>query len=577
MMNRRKFVMKGVLAVSAPMALSVLTPQMTHGLGSNGMQENKPDWLVRLIRSNDRQIQETLQMRVSDMSHPGFGGIANHVEIVSEQSTAIFIKMALCALTTPESTYYHDTALTRQVNDALKWLKKVQHPDGTIDLHSTNFNSPPDTGFIVKWLGPPAKLLIESNFPGKEEVLNNLKSFMQKAGNAMIFGGIHTPNHRWVVCAALAWLNMLWPDAQYKVRAEAWLAEGIDFDEDGQYHEKSTLIYTPLTNRALIAIARGFNKPELLDYVRKNLEMSMYYVHPNGEVVTEASGRQDKAQVGTMENYYFPYRYMAIQDNNSQFAAMCRLIEQTAFDKVLQSSLHNLLEDRSLWQELPKETPQPTDYEREFKNSGIVRIRRSNYDASLITRNPVFFTFSKGNAVLQGVRIASAFFGKGQFASDEITKEGNTWKLNRNLEGPYFQPLPPELRTGEDDWIKTVRAQREMSEVQRLETSVNIKEIAGGFELDIDISGTDRVPVTVEFIFRPGGQFTGAEVMAAMPETWLLKEGMGAYTFKGSEIRFGPGTYAHKWVQLRGALSKMDAPTVFLTGFTPFHHKIQLT
>jgi hypothetical protein len=412
-MNRRKFVKSGAIAASAPVTLSLLAPQMAHGFSYQKQAVEKPDWLVHLIKLNDRQIKDSLQMRVSDPSHPDFGGIANGFDIVNEQGTAIFVKMALCALTTPESSFHHDATLTKQVNEALLWLLKVQHPDGTVNLYSTNFNSPPDTGFIVKWLGPPSKLLMESNLPGKEEVLNNLKQFMQKAGNAMLHGGIHTPNHRWVVCAALAWLHMLWPDPQYRKRADEWLAEGIDIDVDGQYHEKSTYIYTPLTNRTLIAIARGFDKPELLKFVRKNLDMSMYYVHPNGEVATEASGRQDKAQVGTMESYYFPYRYMAIRDNNGQFAAMCRLIEKTAFDKVLQSSLHNILEDKALWQELPEEKPIPVDYEREFTNSGLVRIRRGNYDASVISRNPVFFTFHKGQCRAAGYSGSQRLFWQG--------------------------------------------------------------------------------------------------------------------------------------------------------------------
>lgn len=565
------------MAVSAPVALSVLAPQMAYGLGVQKQIDEKPDWLIHLIKLNDRQIQNMTSSRIADKSHPDFGGFANGFDIANEQGTAIFVKMALCALTTPESSFYHDATLSKQVNDALLWLLKVQHPDGTVNLYSTNFNSPPDTGFIIKWLGPPAKLLTESSLPGKDEVLHNLKQFMQNAGNAMLHGGIHTPNHRWVVCAALAWLNMLWPDPQYRKRAEEWLAEGIDMDVDGQYHEKSTYIYTPLTNRTLIVIARGFDKPELLDHVRKNLEMSMYYVHPNGEVATEASGRQDKAQVGTMESYYFPYRYMASRDNNGQFAAMCRLIENTAFDKVLQSSLHNILENKALWQELPEEKPIPVDYEKEFTNSGLVRIRRGNYDASIISRNPGFFTFHKGNAVLQGIRVASAFFGKGQFESEELKKEGTTWKLSKDLEGPYYQPLPPELRTGENDWIKSPRGRREMTEVQQLETKVDIREVEGGFELEIDIQGTERVPVTVELIFRQGGTFSGIEKLVMQPESWLLKEGWGTYAVGGDVIRFGPGTYAHKWAQVRGTLPKMDAPTVYLTGFTPFHHTVQLS
>ena len=41
--------------------------------------------------------------------------------------------------------------------------------------------------------------------------------------------------------------------------------------------------------------------------------------------------------------------------------------------------------------------------------------------------------------------------------------------------------------------------------------------------------------------------------------------------------QFGSGLVEHKAVQLRGALPPMDAPTVYVTGFTPFEHRITLT
>src|SRR5690554_2791157 len=154
---------------------------------------------------------------------------------------------------------------------------------------------------------------------------------------------------------------MLWPKPEYVERAETWLSEGIDLDEDGQYQEKSSYIYSSLSDRVLITIARGFNKPELLDYVRKNLEMTFYYIHPNGEIVTEASGRQDNSIIGYLENYYYPYRYLAIKDQNQSFAAACRLIETTASHRIA-GFLPYFLEDSNLWQELPKPTPLPVNY-----------------------------------------------------------------------------------------------------------------------------------------------------------------------------------------------------------------------
>jgi len=574
-MNRRTFVKKSsTAAIFAPAAS--LFPGASSGIKQgNEQRTSKPSWLLELIRINDRQVKEQLIYRVSDPESHSYGGFADRFDIPNPQSAADFIRASLCALTAPESNYYNDVNLLNLINDAVLYLLKVQHEDGTVDLLSTNFQSTPDTAFIIMRFGPVFKMLLHSEAPSRHEVLKNMKTFMQNAGNALVTGGIHTPNHRWVVCAALGWLYYLWPDKKYLKRAELWLQEGIDMDADGQYHEKSTYIYSPLSNRVLITIARKFNKPELLGYVRRNLEMTMYYVHPNGEVVTEASGRQDKAITGTMENYYYPYRYMALHDNNGQFAAMCRLIEKTAFGKTV-PYLHYLLEDSSLWSSLPQEEPLPLFYEKEFTNSGLVRIRRGNYDASIISRNPVFFTFHKGNAVLQGVRIAASFFGKGQFSSEEIRNEDGTWVLKKELQGPYYQPFPRENLPGDGDWNKMPRSERPQSEIQYFATRVSITEAEEGFELDVNISGTDNVPLVVELVFRPGGIFTGVEEYGSLKEAYFLKNDFGTYAIGEDTISFGPGAYAHKWVQLRGALPKMDGPTVYLTGFTPFQKKIKI-
>ena len=40
------------------------------------------------------------------------------------------------------------------ITKAMKCIVLVQHDDGTIDLHSTNFHSTPDTAFFVNYLSP---------------------------------------------------------------------------------------------------------------------------------------------------------------------------------------------------------------------------------------------------------------------------------------------------------------------------------------------------------------------------------------------------------------------------------------
>ena len=536
----------------------------------------KPQWIIDLIKLNDRSFDGLFAAQIVDTTKKAYGAIKDSEEIPNVQSSGHFIAKAAIALANPESQYYQSADLLKKVGLAAQYLLQAQHADGTIDLLSTNFHSPPDTAFSVEKLTPAYGFLKASQTKGIEPVLTALKTYLQRAGEALIVGGIHTPNHRWVVSAALTKLNELWPDPRYVKRIEQWLLEHIDLDPDGQYTEKSTGGYTPLVDRVLITMAKGLKKPEILDAVRKNLNMTMYYVHPNAEVVTEASNRQDKGTIGTLENYYYSYRYLALLDKNGEYAAMCRLIEKSYFPKLV-GSLDAFLEDPNLWAELPNSKPLPISYAKAFPFSGVARIRRDHWDATILSNNPGFLTFHKGDAVLQGMRIAASFFGKGQFQSPDITKEGESWVLRSKLEGPYYQPYPVDQIDPTGNLDKMPRSNRQKSEVQYLESTIKITETTGGIMVDFDLHGTDGVPVSLELIFRPGGKFTDTIPHPTKPNAFHCKAASGTYTLGKDTLQFAGGRMEHKATQLRGGLPAMDAPTVYVTGFTPFKHTITLT
>ena len=573
-MKRRAFIKKnGTLTLFAPFSS---LPIASFEPPNNKIEINKPEWLKQMISNNDLSLNNILLRFVGDKSAITYGAVLDGNEMATAHSITSFLKTGICALVSPESEFYNDEKLREKLALSCHFFLGLQNEDGTIDLVSTNFHSTPDTGFIVKWLAPVWRLLAHSEVSQKQLILDPLKKFLIHAGEALKIGGIHTPNHRWVVSSALAELYKIKPDEAYRLRAEEWLSEQIDLDEDGQFEEKSSYIYSSLSDRVLISIARGFNKPELLDYVAKNLKMNLYYLHPNGEIVTEASGRQDNSRIGTLENYYYPFRYMALKTGDGQFATACKLIEETCFRKTT-GFLYYFLEDPSLWEELPASKALPVNYAKEFRNSNLIRVRRGDYDASILSGSTVFFTFHKKELALQGMRFASAFFGKGQFSADSYKVENGKYILFRELTGPYYQPFPKENIPGDGVWSKMPRSQRNQSEVQKLYSTVTIQEVAEGFSIDIAITGTDNVPVALELIFRPGGSFSGTVPHEGMKETVFLKDGMGKYSRNGASIMFGPGLYQHKWVNIRGALPKMDAPTAFLTGTTPFHHSIKIS
>ena len=576
-MKRRNFLTLGASAV------------VVGALGANRTRAAAPapavtnDLLRELIRANDAAIPAQLRKQERRASHRWLGGMPNEYGIHTVGGTAGFLSSLTCAACAPDSRYFKSTELVDPMRLAVRYLLAAQHDDGTVDLYSTNFHSPPDAAFILEVLSPACVLLRASPVPALAALATELGRFIVKGADGLVTGGIHTPNHRWVVCGALAWANSLFPNPRYVARVDQWLAENVDLDPDGQYTEKSTTVYSPIVDRALITVARLLQRPALLDPVRRNLEMTLYYVHPDGEVVTEASRRQDRYQRGSMARYYFSYRYLALHDGNGRFAAMARQIERTARPQ-LGGELSSFLTEPGLLRALPVDAPLPTDYAKVFAYSSLARIRRGPASGTVLAGNTTLFSFRRGSAALEAVRFASAFFGKGQFTGDALEVRDGRYVLRQKLDGPYFQPLSKEqiaggeqVRMAPNGTLATdSRAARTRSNIQTFESVVEITESGGRFELAISITGTDDVPVAVELAFRHGGTLHGVEAVADVKDAFLLKSGTGRYVLGGDTIEFGPGRSEHTYTQVRGALPKWDGQSVYLTGFTPFHTTLRI-
>lgn len=460
------------------------------------------------------------------------------------------------------SRFHKNPLLVERMRLAAAWLEREQHPDGTIDLLETNFDSTPDTGFVVHGVASAACLAQRYNHP---DLVKIIEPFLRKAGAALATGGIHTPNHRWVVSSALAQINEVFPDPQYVRRIDQWLAEGIDIDDEGQYTERSTSVYNPICDRAFIVLAVKLKRPELLEPVRRNLESMLYLLHPEYEVVTEISRRQDRNARATMGRYWFPLRYMAVKHNNGRYADIANHFTPS------DASLTTLLEYPEIAGPLPASIAPPGDYEREMRGLGIVRFRRGRTSATLVNNDAGFFAVRRGTAVIEAVRFASAFFGKGQFHPATMEHTGKTYTLKQRLDAGYYQPLTPPQRVTPENW-SMLRASREQTQRCTLEQSVSLTETRAGFRLRIQASGTKNVPLAIEINLRDGGKLEGCESLGE--DRALLSQGQAAYTVGSDRIRFGPALAQHKYTQVRGALPKLAGKSVYLTAFTPCDHTI---
>src|SRR6185312_9657144 len=123
------------------------------------------------------------------------------------------------------------------------------------------------------------------------------------------------------------------------------------------------------------------------------------------------------------------------------------------------ASLSAYMEYPEMAGRMPTPAPLPDHFEREMRSLGIVRVRRGPISATLISSDPIFFALHNGDVAIEGIRFASAFFGKGQFFAPAIKKQGENYVLSQKLEAAYYQPLNPPRRVTPATW-STLRKER---------------------------------------------------------------------------------------------------------------------
>ncbi len=583
-MNRKQFI-KDTLGYSAALFLA---PQFL----SSAQPIPASDLMKRLIVGNDNFVEKFLSL---GKEGPKQGGRAYGYN---------FAKLS-AAYVNPQSRFHKSDKIVTALEEIAVHFNNVLAPDGT--MNAGNIESPPDTAFVMEPLCSGIHILNQS----KEKALDKAKALIkipvERVGAALTVGGVHTPNHRWEISSALAWINKVYPNQKYVNRIDEWLSEGIYIDQDGHYPERS-MNYADVENRGFITMGHLLNRPELYAAPLKSLEMAWYYTDVNGELITFDSRRQDQYGSKEIMVQYLHYRFLAIEKNNGLFSAICRFMESLPeFEKdVIQNELYRFMAVPLLAKELPTPAALPTNYEKLFTTSHLARIRRGDTSMTIFGGNdfpliiasgrsvsPNFFGYRKGKAALKHVRMSSRFFSMGFFRGDGLVKEGDRYKLHEVKKAPYYQPLKPEDRKKDGDYELTPsvddRFWSKMSFDKRKpdfkvqESTVWVREKNGEVFLDFEVNGPEGVAITIDLCF--GAEGTLKNVQNSNGQVNFLPEGYGEYTVGNDKITFGPGIKKHEWTRgLEGEKysvfnGNLNTPGhhVYLTGVTPFKHSLKIS
>ncbi|KAH6692202.1 hypothetical protein F5X68DRAFT_250391 [Plectosphaerella plurivora] len=537
----------------------------------------------------------------------------------SPRSLTRLVRQIVTPFVWPNSTYYHDETLLPHIEEMLDVLVQRQHCDGTYSVG--NRHSPPDTGFLIEDFGIMVRILERDGHEASQPIADTIRDILSKAGPGLAAGGIHTPNHRWKICGALSRISNIIGDESLLDRVDEWLAEGIDIDVDGIYSERSPNYYSAVSNPSLLTVAHELNKTELIEHVRKNLELTIEHAEPNGEVETVMSRRQDQtqAQPDNIQAFYVQFRELALRDKNGRFAAMARLLEER-YGSRLGDYLAPLIERPELAALLPEPETPWADYKKHYAKVGLFRERRGkltaaafggsdwyangeqtafyNRFASGLSTNPTLFRAWNGKLALDGVRLVPQFFTMGHFRSNGLSvSDGGVVTLGSEMEVPYYLPMPADQRDANGEYAlgRSVADGRfyaaldfanRPTSMRRLKTDVVIKPTDAGYDLEFEVSGERDVEVTIELTFREGGAFGGAMKQLTDTngvKTFHLVEGEGSYSLGEDTITFGPGNgeglvsndAGEQYSWHAGSLV-LRGHKVFVTGVAPFQYTLNL-
>ncbi|MER8225058.1 hypothetical protein ABTZ58_31695 [Streptomyces sp. NPDC094143] len=477
---------------------------------------------------------------------------------VPHRALAHRVKTLLAAYRSPHSALHGSGQAVAAAMTHLGALRAAQTTTGLF-AGGDNVQSPPDSAFTVNDVCD-AHVLAAGGGPRLRGVTAALAEIAGAARGSLLTGGVHTPNHRWELSAALARLHRSFPDDRLLDRVEEWLAEGVDIDAEGLYSERSANYAAHVSNPSLLVLADVLGRADLLDAVARNLATTLDLIRPDGTVETVHSRRQDQNHPFPLAPYLPHYRLLAIRTGRGDFSRAARQAAAGGIDDP--GLLAETLLTPDLCRVLPAPDPQALPHGRYLTTARLATRASATahtvvYGGSDVPEhrrirsglacNPTFLRLFAGDAVLDAVRLARGFFDLGPFRAAGVQRLGDSrYRLTETVSAAYYQPLAPGRRHGDGAYRMADEGRfsaamafpdRPRDEVSHT-TGVEVDLREDGADLRIDIGGP-RVPWALELTFRPGGVPEGAVPIG--DGRWCLTTGPMTYRAGDDEIRVEAG------------------------------------
>ena len=541
-------------------------------------------YMAHLLKGAEYRTRQFMGSQVKNPASLQYGGIKG--DIWEAKPTIYALASALAVYFHEDSCFYKSKELYQAVGLALNFIARTQREDGSFDYPSCNFKSAADTSFCFKRLIAAYRLLVKYGNPA-DEAITVLKekylTIMHKALDAIREGGFHTPNHRWGITAALLQGSNLFATekefaAGLKNRAEQYLAEGIDGDEDGEYAERSTGNYNAVVNNAMMAMYQETGNEAFLGYVERNLSMMLTYMDPDDTIFTQNSTRQDQGKLEYADKYFYQYLYMCSRERNPAFDGAAHKIIKDNMERgdLAPDCLHIVMNHDEMMGYHFEEYGFLEEYRKFFRHAGVLRVKKPAYTYTVLNGKSAFLYFkSKGTTLC--VKIGESCCDIRNFIPQTIEELPDGCRLEAEAQSWYYLPFKEKQDTS--DWWKMDQSKREKLISSRLKTTLEIQEKEQGLELNLKAEGLDRLPLRLEICIPAGVsiEHPAFALEAGAGESMILKDGYLEIHDGLTTVEIGPGFGEHSFKgHYSGEEINSAGYTVYANGYTPLEKHFSL-
>ena len=535
-----------------------------------------------LLRENE--TERTLRMQVLSEGASYDGAFVEDGGNIDTRHNGFLLALLASSYVMPKSRYYHAPDVKTALERGFHFLLTHQRPGGCLDLTACNFASAPDTAFTMNDMINAWWLLEKDESEESAWLREPMKRLIETCSEGVMNGGFHTPNHRWAVSACLKHAAKICGREDFSRRADIYLGEGLDINEDGEFAERSAGGYNKVNDDQMIRLYMATGDERYLKAARSNLLMMLNYIDPDGSVFTNNSTRQDYGTKVYLEGYYILFLLTGYFLKDEKLAAYAEYCWETSrAHGVTPRGLEWLalipdLEDYG--KKVPADTGLIRNYCRFYPDSKIARYRSGDMSCTVMSGRANFFYFQHGENTLYLVMYGNVC-EKRNFIPTKMEKTEKGFRLTATMDSWYYLPFQGDGPSTSDWWAMDNANTREKLITDALEYTVDVELGEKGVDLRIKTEGLTNVPVRLEWGMLPGCVLRGDEFMLDTTAGGSMTVSGGKLQIRNRKDEFitiSPAFAEHRVLNRMGGAYPLSQGhfTVFFAGFSPFEKVIHI-